>query len=208
MAAKRWSRASAVIQAHLVMRPEILNPLFAETEALKGVGTALAKPLALAATVLVAASATPPPASPPATTAPGRIVSVNLCADEMVLHLADRGQIAGLSRNAADPALSAAAARASGLNIMRDSAETLLIADPDIIVAIPKRRSGAPATLGARHYKVVDARSAETYPQIVDQLRLIGAAVGHPDRAEALIATMDARLAALPPQAASRTSMH
>ncbi len=28
------------------MRPEILNPLFAETEALKGVGTALAKPLA------------------------------------------------------------------------------------------------------------------------------------------------------------------
>lgn len=29
-----------------MMRPEILNPLFAETEALKGVGTALAKPLA------------------------------------------------------------------------------------------------------------------------------------------------------------------
>ena len=28
------------------MRPEILNPLFAETEALKGVGTGLAKPLA------------------------------------------------------------------------------------------------------------------------------------------------------------------
>ncbi len=27
------------------MRPDILNPLFAETEALKGIGPALAKPL-------------------------------------------------------------------------------------------------------------------------------------------------------------------
>ena len=36
------------------MRPEILNPLFAETEALKGVGTALAKPLAKLGLTLVA----------------------------------------------------------------------------------------------------------------------------------------------------------
>jgi hypothetical protein len=31
--------------AHLVMRPDILNPLFAEVEALKGIGPGLAKPL-------------------------------------------------------------------------------------------------------------------------------------------------------------------
>jgi ATP-dependent DNA helicase RecG len=35
-----------VLRAPLVMRPDILNPLFAETEALKGVGAGIAKPLA------------------------------------------------------------------------------------------------------------------------------------------------------------------
>ena len=160
-----------------------------------------AKPILLAAAAAFATSAVPPPPAGDAAVpgvAPRRIVSVNLCADQMVLDLADRAQIAGLSRNADDPSLSAAAGRARGLNIMRDSAEALLVADPDMIVAIPKKRSGALGMLGAQDFSVVDAPSAETYPAIVDQLRHVGSAVGHPARAEALIRAMDARLAALP----------
>ncbi|MCP3729809.1 ABC transporter substrate-binding protein [Sphingomonas sp. MG17] len=154
--------------------------------------------LALALVFASSATHAPPVPVSKAQLAPNRIVSVNLCADEMVLHLADRGQIAGLSRNAADPSLSAAAAKARGLNIMRDSAEALLVTDPDIIVAIPKGRSDALAMLGVRNYRLVTAPSAETYPEIVEQLRQVGTAVGHPARADALIADMDARLAALP----------
>lgn len=142
-----------------------------------------------------APAAAPIRATPPA---PRRIVSVNLCADQLVLDLADRGQIAGLSRNAADPSLSAAARRAAGLNIMRDSAETLLIADPDMIVAIPKRLGGALAALRAQHYRTVDAPSAESYAAIAEQLRQVGAAVGHPERARAIVARMDAVLAKVP----------
>ena len=41
---------------------------------------------------------------------PRRVVSFNLCADQLVLALADPGQIAGLSPYARDPGLSAAAA--------------------------------------------------------------------------------------------------
>lgn len=152
----------------------------------------------LASAAVFASSATQSPTVLAVEAIPKRIVSVNLCADELVLHLADRGQIAGLSRNAADPSLSAAAAKARGLNIMRDSAETLLVTEPDMIVAIPKRRSKALTALGTENYRLVGAPSAETYPEIVTQLREIGAAVGHPARAEALIAHMDARLAALP----------
>jgi iron complex transport system substrate-binding protein len=149
----------------------------------------LVKPILLVSAALLAAS----PISPPR-----RIVSVNLCGDQMVLHTADRAQIAGLSRNAADASLSAAAAKAKGLNIMRDSAETLLITEPDMIVAIPASRSSALATLGTRNFRMVSAPSAETYPAIVAQLRQVAGEVGHPDRAEALIRNMDARLAALP----------
>jgi len=38
---------------------------------------------------------------------PERIVSLNLCSDQLVLALADRGQIAGLTSNVRDPDLSA-----------------------------------------------------------------------------------------------------
>lgn len=133
-------------------------------------------------------------AAPP-TEAPRRVVSVDLCADQLVLNLADRGQIAGLSRNAADPALSAAAARARGLPILRDSAEALLVADPDMIVAVPAW-NGRGRVGQAR--RVVGIPDAQSYPAIVAQLRTAGAALGRRERAEALIGRMNARLAALP----------
>src|SRR4028118_1358189 len=41
----RWRSAPALGSRHVVMRPDILNPLFAEVEVLKGVGPSLAKPL-------------------------------------------------------------------------------------------------------------------------------------------------------------------
>lgn len=158
----------------------------------------IARMIPLAAIVTLAASAAPiTPGEPSGAPPPRRIVSVNLCADQLVLDLADPGQIAGLSRNAADPSLSAAAAKAVGLRIMRDSAETLLVSNPDMIVAIPKSRSGALRMLGAQNYRTIDAPSAETYQEIVGQLRKVGAAVGHPDRADAIIRRMAARLAVL-----------
>ncbi len=43
---------------------------------------------------------------------PKRIVSINLCADQLVLALADRGQIAGLTRNATDAEIPGEAAKA------------------------------------------------------------------------------------------------
>ena len=58
------------------------------------------------------------PRPPARTLPPQRIVSLNLCADQLVLALADRGQIAGLTRNAAKPEMSAEAARAHGLRIL------------------------------------------------------------------------------------------
>ena len=53
------------------------------------------------------------PATPAKTPAvPQRIVSINLCADQLVLALADRGQIAGLTKNATDREMSGEAGSA------------------------------------------------------------------------------------------------
>lgn len=129
---------------------------------------------------------------------PQRIVSLNLCADQYVLALADPEQIAGLTRNAADREMSAAADRVGGIHIMGESAEEVLNLDPDLIVGVPGRRSGILSALSGRDYATLDLTSADDYRAIVDQIREVATAVGHPARGEALIRQMDADLAAIP----------
>lgn len=148
--------------------------------------------LALAATA--AASRVASGAAP----VPKRIVSLNLCADQYLLALADRGQIAGLTSNAADPHLSAAAAQARGLHILSESAEEVLAIEPDLVVGIPARRSVMMTALSGQHYRTLDLKSAHSYADIVSQVREMALAVGHPERGEALIAQMDRALATLP----------
>ena len=62
--------------------------------------------------------------APPALAeAPSRIVSINLCADELLLSLADANQIAALSPYAVDEDLSFMASEATGFR--HDAAEEL-----------------------------------------------------------------------------------
>lgn len=130
--------------------------------------------------------------------APRRIVSLNLCADQLVLALADRGQIAGLTRYAADPAMSDAAAQARGLPILRGSAEEIMAIDPDLVIGMPARRSPAIAVLKAQRYPALDIKSPDSYAAIQRSIREVAKAVGHPERGEALVARMDRELAGLP----------
>lgn len=129
---------------------------------------------------------------------PRRIVSLNLCSDQYLLALADRSQIAGLTHNAGNPELSAAAAQSRGLHILGTSAEDILAIDPDLVIGMPARRSGVLAAVKRGNYRIVDLKSAESYADIVAQVREVAAAVGHPERGEALVARMDRELAAIP----------
>lgn len=155
--------------------------------------------LALCALVAVlCGGAVPAPGPRVAVKAPQRIVSLNLCADQLVLALADRGQIAGLTRYAGDPAMSAAAAQARGLPILRGSAEEIMAIGPDLVIGMPARRSPAIAVLKAKRYPALDIRSPDSYDAILRSIREVARAVGHPGRGEALIARMDRELAGLP----------
>jgi iron complex transport system substrate-binding protein len=129
---------------------------------------------------------------------PRRIISLNLCADQLVLALADRSQIAGLTHNAESVEMSAAAARAHGLHILGQSAEEVLAINPDLIVGMPARRSSMVSALSGHHFTMLDLKTADSYDAIVASIRKVAEAVGHKARGEALIADMDRQLAALP----------
>lgn len=134
----------------------------------------------------------------PAAARPQRIVSLNLCADQYLMALADPQQIAALTPFARDPQMSAGAAIAQRLPVARGHAEEVLARNPDLIVASPFRRREALAAVDASGRMTVDIPPAESYADIVAQIRLVAHAVGHPARGEALIRRMNADLAALP----------
>ena len=139
---------------------------------------------------------------------PHRIVSLNLCADQLVLELADRSQIAGLTHYAASPEMSAAAAKSRGLHILGTSAEEILAIDPDLIVGMPARRSGILDAVSKQKYQVLDLKPAESYGAIVAHIRQVAAAVGHKARGEALIADMNRALAGLPRQPGNKVAAY
>lgn len=157
---------------------------------------------ALAATALLGgagllwAAAPAPHAKAPAV--PKHIVSINLCADQLVLALADRGQIAGLTHNATDPEMSGEAAAARGLPLLSNSAEQILAIEPDLIVGMPASRSAALAALPSQSYPLLDLDTANTLDEIYTSIRQTATAIGRPERGTALIARMQGELAGLP----------
>lgn len=139
---------------------------------------------------------------------PKRVVSLNLCTDQLLIALADRSQIAGLSRNAANVQMSAEAARVKGLPILSGAAEEVLAVDPDLVIGMPARRNPSLAVLQAQRYRALDIRSAESYAEILVSIRQVAEALGHPERGEAMIARMDRELAALPKVARGRVAAY
>ena len=146
--------------------------------------------LMIAAAGALAAASAPRP--------PRRIVSLNLCADQYLLALADPAQIVALTRFARDPNMSAAANAARTIPVSRGSAEDVLMLRPDLVISSPFRRQTVAAVLAGRNVATLDLPPADSYTAIVTQVRQVAAAIGHPDRGETLIRRMDTALARLP----------
>lgn len=157
---------------------------------------ALGRPilLALAGALLTGAA---PPRAPK--TPPRRVVSLNMCADQLVIALADRSQIAGLTEWAADPQLSFYAARARDLPHSHRSAEEVLSARPDLVIGAPYRTKAVLKPLKARGVPLLDLPRAEGLAGAEQSIRAVAKALGHADRGEALIASIHAELDAIGP---------
>lgn len=139
---------------------------------------------------------------------PQRILSINLCADQLVLALADRRQIAGLTKNATDVEMSGEAAKAAGIPLLSNSAEQILAIEPDLIVGMPASRSAALRALPRQDYPLLDLATANTLDEIYTSIRETAAAIGHTERGSALIARMQGELAGLPKPGKGRVAAY
>ncbi|HLY57508.1 MAG TPA: ABC transporter substrate-binding protein [Stellaceae bacterium] len=133
-----------------------------------------------------------------AAAAPHRVASLNLCTDELLVALADRGDIVSLSPLAHDPDLSTVADVAATLpdnnksteEIVREGTDLVLTeADPTDVTAALLQRLGVRVEM----VDVVDRLAA-----VAPTVRRIAAWLGREERGEALIAKMTATLKAIP----------
>ena len=135
---------------------------------------------------------------------PRRIVSLNMCTDQLVLALADPGQIVGLSRFAGDARLSYAADQAAAYPQLPAAAEAVIALEPDLVLTGRFTDSAAKAMLRRFDYRVEEVPFVRSLEEARESIRLVAQMVGHADRGEALVAAIDAALArARAPQALS-----
>ena len=140
---------------------------------------------------------------------PARVVSMNLCTDQLALLLARPGQLVGVSRVAADPIASALWRAAADVPAVPADAEAIATLHPDLVLAgtwDPPTTLALLARLGLR----VETFDIETdFDDIRAHVTRIGALLGTQERAAALLARMDATLAApLPPGPRPRAALY
>ena len=124
-----------------------------------------------------------------------RIVSMNVCSDQLLLTLADPEQILGLSRFSRDGWQSWAADRARRYPVLSGGAEDVLVAKPDIVVASLFDKRSTRELLKANGLHLAEFTVPRTLDEVKDQIREMGEVVQHPDRARAEIARLDAAIA-------------
>lgn len=140
---------------------------------------------------------------------PSRVVSLNMCADELVIALADPAQIAGLTEWARDPQLSFYADRAQALPFTHRSAEEVLRLHPDLVIGAPYRTKAVLAPLRARGVALLDLPQKDGLGGTEASIRLVADALGHPERGVALIASIRADLARVgPPPGRGRSAAY
>jgi iron complex transport system substrate-binding protein len=141
---------------------------------------------------------------------PRRIVSTNLCTDELLLALADPGEIAALSPYSVDPDLSVSADAARRFRHDAGSAEIVAALDPDLVLG--SRYDGPAIREMVRRlgYPLEEFEVARSIADSVAQIRAVAGLVGHPGRGEAMVASIEAaraRALALPRPAAAPTAV-
>lgn len=132
-----------------------------------------------------------------------RVMSTNLCADALVLGLADPAQIVSVSRKSQDPLRSSQAELAQRFPANDGSAEEVIALHPDVVLASRRWQARHQAGLFAAHrIRIVTVPTPRDWNEIFASTREIAAHIGRREAGEALVAATQARLAGLarPPQ--------
>lgn len=127
---------------------------------------------------------------------PRRVVSFNLCADQLLVALADRSQIAGLSPYAANAELSVVAKESAGIPQLDWSAESVVRLGPDLVLAGPSDRL-TEQLLKASGIRIKQVDLVTDIDAVRRQIVEVAALLGQAERGAALNRRIDEALVRL-----------
>jgi iron complex transport system substrate-binding protein len=151
--------------------------------------------VAAAAMLGIGLAPAPGPARAQAAPKPQRIVSLDLCADQLLIELAERERIAAVTHLAADPEVSAIWEKAKGLPVTRGVAEDVLRHRADLVLAGPFGVAPTVNLLRRLKANVVVVPMASDLDGVRAAVRVVASAIGEEKRGAAMIRAFDRRLA-------------
>lgn len=135
--------------------------------------------------------------SGPLVAAPTRVVSINLCTDQLAMLLAGEDQLISVSRIALDRRVSPMADEAGKYIINAGRAEEVHVMQPDLVVAGVYTSRDTIAMLRRLGIEVVQFDIVHSLEDVRIGILEMGAALGRQDAAQAMVARFDADLAPL-----------
>lgn len=127
--------------------------------------------------------------------APGRVMSLNVCTDQLAMLLAAPGQLVSVSELASDPGLSFHADLAAAYPHNRGLAEEVLVAKPDVVVTGAYSLHNTTPLLRRLGYRLEEFQYAQTLDTIPGEIRRMGAILGAEPKAEDLARSFESELA-------------
>ena len=129
---------------------------------------------------------------------PKRIVSINLCADELLLLLADPAQISALTHLSHDQGASYFQTKALAYPTTKGLAEEVLPFKPDLVIGGEYGGIQTVNLLKKLGLRVETLPLANNMQQVFGNIELIANLTGHPERGAEIVNAMQGRLAKLP----------
>lgn len=124
---------------------------------------------------------------------PSRIVSMNLCADQMVLQLAKPGTVVSVSFLTADPAESPEASKTRDIHLNYGQAEEVMALDPDLVVTGKYTTSAAKVLLRRLGYEIAEVDVPLTFAAVRQTYRDLGMILEREKAADDILSRLDQR---------------
>lgn len=125
---------------------------------------------------------------------PQRIVSLNVCTDQILMLLVPPERIAALSYLARNSGISVMHKEASAIPFTYGSAEHVFILKPDLVLAGTYTTRATVNLLKRLGRTLIEVAPARNFEDIETNIRMVGTAVGETKKAEVLINEMRARI--------------
>ena len=129
---------------------------------------------------------------------PQRIVSLTLFTDEILLSLVPQARLLGVTTYAVDPAVSSVSSQAAAIpNKLGLNVETIVALNPDLVLVASWSDAGPVKQLRDAGIPVYLIASPISVKEIGQKILRLGLLTGDPDKAQAIVDGMNARIAAV-----------